>query len=421
MIDYKRVAIFLATTSCLLFSGCATSASIVEKKDNAMISVDEKQYLVKNSYQDTKHLVTKTYSTLSHFFSDVKVGIYENELVKFIASDDTILENRKDLVIWKKDSKKMAINIIKKYLKKNKKDLDYDGLSLASKIEILNNYFFELKQKEHLSKFEQKHKKPTFDEFKSDRKNVEAINRYKYELNKSKHEWELNLEKTKKEVATDILSSLYGKPIVKFISYDPNNKKAYMLVTSSRESFSQKISVDLEPELAKKLKNNFRYVKSKLYFNFEETGIVLIGASVNYMKKEYLANFEDKLYKRDNKLKLTTSELKLDTLDIDYKIVAADVEPPKWFYTIPEDGTIIGYGMGDTEQEAKNTALKEIAQRLEVVVTSDTSTNKKRDGDQISSKTSHNVNIKTKDKNLKGAKTIKSQKKDGVWFLAVSY
>jgi hypothetical protein len=77
--------------------------------------------------------------------------------------------------------------------------------------------------------------------------------------------------------------------------------------------------------------------------------------------------------------------------------------------------------MGDSEQEAKNSALKEIAQSLEVNIKADSSTNKRSDGSNFSSKSSQNVKISTKNKKLKGTKTIKSQKKDGVWFIAVSY
>ena len=159
-----------------------------------------------------------------------------------------------------------------------------------------------------------------------------------------------------------------------------------------------------------------------MYFKFDNSNIVLIGASVGYNKKEYLTSFENEFYKRENTLKISSeTKLELNKLDIDYKVSSSNIEPPEWFYNLPKSDKTIGYGMGDSKQEAKNSALKEIAEYLEVTVSSSTSTNKKRDGDMLSSKTSQDVKIKTGDKKLEGVTTIKSQKKDNIWFVAVSY
>jgi len=114
-------------------------------------------------------------------------------------------------------------------------------------------------------------------------------------------------------------------------------------------------------------------------------------------------------------------DLELEKLNVDYKVVSQDINPPKWFYNLNTNGKTIGYGVGDTQQEAKNIALKEIAQTLGVKVDSSTSTQKKSDGNNFSKRTQQNVNVSSKKIDLKGAKTIKSVKKDGTWFLAVSY
>lgn len=414
--------ILLGLVSASVFIGCAATNTIVEKKDNAMITVDENQHIVKNKYQDSKYLVTKTFSSISNYFTEVKTDLYENEFVQFVTSEDTILENRKNLVIWKRDSYLNPSTIIKDYLRENKKHLDYKGLALSTKIEILNEYFFKQKQEKYIKNFQRKHKKYKFDEFKSDRENIKAINEYKFALKVSKHEWDINLEQTKKEIASDVLSTLYGTPNVKFISYDPTNEKVYLLLSSSREKFSQKISLKAQPLLAKKMKRDINKFVPKVYFKFDNSNIVLIGASVGYNKKEYLTSFENEFYKRENTLKISSeTKLELNKLDIDYKVSSSNIEPPEWFYNLPKSDKTIGYGMGDSKQEAKNSALKEIAEYLEVTVSSSTSTNKKRDGDMLSSKTSQDVKIKTGDKKLEGVTTIKSQKKDNIWFVAVSY
>ena len=42
--------ILLGLVSASVFIGCAATNTIVEKKDNAMITVDENQHIVKNKY-----------------------------------------------------------------------------------------------------------------------------------------------------------------------------------------------------------------------------------------------------------------------------------------------------------------------------------------------------------------------------------
>ncbi|RLA73473.1 MAG: hypothetical protein DRG78_22560 [Epsilonproteobacteria bacterium] len=416
---YKTILISIALS---LFTACASKQEIIKTKDTTLISYDEKAYAVKNSYQDSKQFVKKSYSTVTNYFNNTSDDFYENSFIQFISSDETILEKRKNLIIWKDGNSKNSSYIIKNYLKNNKKDVDYKGLNLAQKMKILNDYFFNMKQKEYLAKFTTQYKKPNFDEYKTDRENIEVVNNYNYQLSRSKYEWENNLQEIKKEIAQNILSSLYGKPTISNISYDPNNQLIYMQINSQRESFSQKVSFKVLPEYAKTIKNNKRSLLPKVYFKFENNEITLIGSSVMLKKKEYLANFTNKLYQRENTLTLSNNnKLDLKKLNVNYKINATDIKNPEWFYNLPEEGKIIGYGTGETESAAKNSALNNIAQTLEVDVKSDISINKKSDGSQYSSRTKQNINVSSKSKKLKGTKTIKSQKKDGIWFIAVSY
>ncbi len=410
-------AIFLSITISL-FTACTSKKEI----DTTLISYDKKAYAVKNGYQDSKQFIKKSYNSVSNYFNNMSDDFYENGLIQFISSDEIILEKRKDLIIWKNGNSKNSSYIIKNYLKDNKKDVDYKGLKLAQKMQILNDYFFNSKQKEYLAEFTTIYKKPKFDEFKTDRENIETVNNYNYQLSRSKYDWENNLPETKKEIAQNILSSLYGKPSISNISYDPNNQLIYMQIDSQRENFSQKISFKIAPKDAKIIKNNKSSLLPKIYFKFENNEITLIGSSIMLKKEEYLANFTNKLYQRENTLTLSNNnKLDLKKLNVNYKINATDIKNPEWFYNLPENGKIIGYGTGETESAAKNSALKNIAQTLEVDVKSDISINKKSDGSQYSSKTKQNINVSSKSKKLKGTKTIKSQKKDGIWFIAVSY
>lgn len=402
----------LIISSLFILSGCSN------KTDKVMIGVDSQALTVKNKYADSKYYVKKSYTDLTH---SIKDSFIQSDFINYFISDKKVLENRESLVIWKTGKNYSVDNIIRNYLKRNDKQVDVQGLTISQKMDILNDHFFEIEQNNYKKQFASKYPKPKLDKFKSDRDNIKALNQYKYQLNISKNEWELKLNDIKKVVASKMLLALYGKPVVKTITYDPNKENMFMTIESLKNSFTKKITFDVNSDIAKDMRKNKSVIYPLVYFNLDSDNLKMVGASIIYKKKHYLVDFTDKTYKYDSKLKLTSNGLDLKKLDIDYKVVSSNVQPPKWFYNLSKTDKVIGYGMGDTEQEAKNSALKEIAQYLEVDVKSNITTNKKRDGDNISSRTNQNIKVSTKNKKLKGTKTIKSQKKDGIWFIAVSY
>jgi hypothetical protein len=194
-----------------------------------------------------------------------------------------------------------------------------------------------------------------------------------------------------------------------------------MTIKSSRGEFIQKIKFKVDSKTALSMRKNKTNIYPVVYFTLVKNSLKLIGVSVKYKNKHFLAKLTDKTYKYNTNIKFKSEKLDLKKLNIDYKIVSKDIQPPSWFYNLTNGDKIIGYGMGDSEQEAKNFALKEIAQSLEVNIKAESLSTKKSDGSNFSSKSSQKVKISTKNKKLKGTKTIKSQKKDGVWFIAVSY
>ena len=428
MIKINNIKILLTTVAItIIYSGCASSVGskdLSKSTTKVLIGVDETTYSVKNSYEKSKHIVNSSLNSVKNLFTNITTDIYESKVAQLMLSDDKILEKREDLVVWDKGSWDSAKYIIKKELKKEGSSVDYDGLSLSQKIKLLNSYYFDQAANRYMDAFSSKHKKPKFDKFKSDRENIEAVNRYKYELNRSKYEWEEKLPQIQKQIAQKILATLYGKPKIGDITYDPNEEKIYMKISSTNENFSQTVSFQIDPAEAKKLDQHKNYLKPKIYFKFSNNNIELIGASIGYNKKQYLAHFTNESYQRDTSLVLTdnNTDIDLKKLNVDYKIKAKDIENPEWFYNLKEpEGTIIGYGTGESEDAAKNSALKNIAQSLEVDVDAKISMDKKMDGSRYSSKINQKINVKTKKRKLKGIKMLNSVKKDGIYFVAISY
>ncbi len=407
----------ILSASIFLATGCAVS----NKVDTAMTGVDQQGYKAKTSYDNSKFMINNSYTKVVDNIYNVKDSLYESTFLQFFIPDNSILQNRKRLVAWEAGKNYPVNYIIKQHLKKTNAKVDVKGLNLAQKVKILNEYFFDIKQKEYARKFLSKYPKPKFNQFKTDRENINLVNNYKYQLNKSKNNWKLSLNTIKIEIASKTLSALYGKPKITNMNYDPNSGKVFTEIISSRNGFAQKISFKVGPNTAQDMQKYKKSIKPKLYFTLSNDSLELVGASLTHYRKQYLVKFTTQSYKRVNNIKLVSQDLNLEKLEVDYKVVSKDVEPPSWFYTLNEDGKTIGYGMGDTQEEAKNIALKEITQSLGIDISSQTSTNKKSDGNNFSSRTKQNVNISTKKIKLKGTKTIKSQKKDGIWFLAVSY
>jgi len=405
--------LIMISLSIYLFSGCAT--------DNAMISVDNSEIAAQTTYEDSKFLLNNTYQKTAKGIDSATDSIYENSFMQLFISDKSIIENRKRFIKWDSASYEDIDFILFKYFYKKKKKIDIKGIDLSQKIMILNEHFYNQEQEIYSAKFLKRNPKPKFDKFKSDRENIQMVNNYKFQLNLSKNNWLLKLDDIKKRVAQKTITTLYGTPSLNMINYDPNDNILFAQIVSKRNGFKQKISFEVGAKTAKYIKNNKNTVLPKVYFKLVDDNIELVGASIKFNSKEYLVKLTDKTYKRTNNIKIVSQDLELEKLNVDYKVASQDINPPVWFYKLNTGGKTIGYGMGDTQQEAKNTALKEIAQTLGVKVDSSTSTQKKSDGNNFSKRTQQNVNISSKKIDLKGAKTIKSVKKDGTWFLAVSY
>lgn len=94
---------------------------------------------------------------------------------------------------------------------------------------------------------------------------------------------------------------------------------------------------------------------------------------------------------------------------------------PSWLYNIKSSkNEIIGYGTDGDLHIAKQKALSDIAETINVSIKSNIQSSEQVSNDEFSSNVSMNIDSSSK-ANLLGTKVLKSQKVDKLWYVAVSY
>ena len=386
----------------ILLSGCAVVDKSLAPVDNVINST-------KSGYSSIENSTDETLNDLSHGVGDIKADFYENSFVKLFSDDEDILKNREEnFIIWNHRSNYNCLKIVKE-----------NDLELKDKIRILNGYFFDILEKEHIEAFKKEHKMVHFDQFLTDRENIENIYNYKTALNQSEHQWNMNIHSTQKKAASLMLSTLYGEPYAKFVSYNPYDEEMFLLVLSKKNGFTQKIKLSVEKELAKEMKNSIKKVKPIIYYKLNDNVIELVGIASKFKNKTYLAKMVDRAYSRQSDIAFTSKDIDLKKLDVDYTEVIQDIEPPEWYLNMEEKN--IGYGQGITLDEAKTNAYKNIAQSKRVDVNTKSSLNDSQHGSTFLSSMKNKTDIESKNVVVKNSKTIKEIKKDGIWFIAIHY
>ena len=409
----KQKKILNVVFGSLLFSGCA----IV---DNTLAPIDTTINHTKTIYNDSSNYIDNSLSQITNKVTDTKSKLYENSLVKFFISDDTILKNREsNFIKWNKRSNYNSKRIIRKYLRDKKIDLKENELLLSNKMEILKEYFFDKLKKEYFKEFQKNHKKVTFDSFLTDRENIEKIYQYKLALSNLEHKWNKNIYQTQKKVSKLILSTLFGQQSVKFISYNPYDEEIFLSIKSEKESFNQKIKISVDKNIAKELKNSTNNIKTSVFFQLVDNKLELVGINLYYKKEIYLAELIDTAYFRERTISISTDTLDLKEQDVQYTKLIQNITPPTWFYNL--EGEQIGYGQGKDEKDAKSDAFKNIAQSIKVVVNSKFTAKKKLEGSILTKSLNSDINIKSDAITIKDSKVLKLEKKDSIWFIAIKY
>lgn len=408
----------------IFFSGCGVQEKISSLSNSIIIPYEEATHKVESSFDHSLHFMKKQYQFFENQLKSTKSNIFENKIFSYIIPDEMILENRKNFIIWSATSGLNYQSIIEKKLNQKNLLLKEKELPINQKLALLNDYFFEKEQDIYIKNFQKNYPMPIFDEFLTDRENVIKFNEYKIELINSKNQWEYNLPTIQKKVATEALSTLYGKINVKNIRYNPDSEKLYLEIHSDYNNFVQEIYLNLSPEMGKAFKSNHHKIKPLVYFDFKEEMITLIGVTILFNEIHYLANLSNTQYVRNSTIQLQTNDtqLNLQKLDIDYRTVSKNSTPPQWFYKLEKhENQIIGYGVGITIEEAKRIALQEISETIEVSIISESSFEKTMHGEYSSSKKQSAIQTRSKSKNLKGVETKKSELKDGLHYVAVQY
>ena len=396
-----------------LFSGCA----IV---DNSLAPIDTTINNTKVIYNDTSNYIDNSLYQITNKVSDTKSILYENKLINFFIPNEIILDNRElNFIKWNTHSKHNVNKIIRRYLKNKKINLKEKQLLLSDKMEILKEYFFNKLKTEYLNEFLKNHKKVTFDSFLTDRENIEKIYQYKLALSEWEHKWNVNIFNTQKKVSELILSTLFGKQSVKFISYNPYDKELFLSIRSQRENFNQKIKISVDKNIAKDLKKNINHTKSSVFFQLIDDKLELVGVNIYYKKDVYLGEFTDSAYFRQKNISISTDTLDLKEQDVQYTKLIQNITPPSWFYTLKDER--IGYGQGKNEKDAKIDAFKNIAQSIKVVVNSNFIAKKKLEGSILTKSLKSDINIKSDAITIKNSKVLKVEKKDSIWFIAIKY
>jgi len=403
--------LFLVST---FFSGCTPG---IEKN---LAPVDSVLNQTKTMYFDTSHSIDESYENILNKIVNTKSNIYESEVLKFFTSDRKIAKNReKSFVQWNNSSKYNSSKIIRKYLKKNNITLKENELVLSDKMKILKDYFFEKLKNEYLLEFKKKNKKVRFDSFLTDRENIENIYIYKTTLSQWEHQWNINIYNTQKKVAELILSTLFGKQRVKFVSYNPYDEELFLSIKSQRENFDQKIKINVNKVIARGIKKNIRYIKSSIFYKLYENKLELVGVNIYSKKEIYLGEFTNTTYFRQRGIIISTDTLDLKDQDVQYTEIIQNITPPSWYYEIKDKH--VGYGQGLNQKDAQADAYKNIAQSIKVVVNSNFTSKKQISGSILTKSLNSDLNIKTNEITIKNSEVLKLEKKEGIWFIAIKY
>lgn len=406
---------FLLNVSLLtfVFSGCAVV-------DKTLAPVDSAVNSTKNLYLDSANYVDSSYQNASNSVLNTTSDLYESSIIKFFLKDETILKNREEnFVKWSGDSRYNGSYIIRKYLKEQKSIVKEDELLLADKMEILKKHFFDILKKEYISEFQKKTPQVKYDEFLTDRENIERIYIYKSALKEYEHQWNLKLNETRKKVARMILSTLFREPKLNFVSYNPESELLYLSIESKKGQFKENFILKLDKDKARKVKENIRFAKPTVYFSLNSNNLEVVGASISLLRVIYNAETTKDIFIKQNTIVFSNDTIDLQEQDVQYTKIVLNITPPSWFYNLDEEN--VGYGQGKNEKDAKIDAFGEIAHNKKAVVDSRSNVNKKLIGSVLTKNINHMTNVQSEKVIIENSKTIKSEKKDGIWFVAIKY
>ena len=395
-------------SATLFFGGCAGQEQLATGVGSVESQTEKASGETKKIYTDVKYETKKVLNSLGDGLNSIYSGILETSAAQIIVPDEYILKNRKNLIIWSNDSKGVAYN-------RNLKTLS-----------DLTQFYFEEEKTKYKQNFLFKHPTPKFDKYLSDAKNLSNFYNYEIALSESKHEWDLQLDATRKKVVGKSLRAYYGKPKLQFITYNPNflSQKISFALESEKNDFKETISLKVDSDVAKKLEKNINNVKTYIYFNTDsKNNIELVGVSLKYGNEEYLAEITNNISIYKSELKVQGSQIDYTDQELDYALMNKEIKKPDWYVAYEKSDVAVGLGYHVTLEKARELARVNLAGKIKGFQAKVTSENKKelqRTGDGVgtySQKYKTDVKIET-NVNFK-ARDIQEEKYNEIFFVAV--
>lgn len=417
----SKVYLFLSFTLCLSLTGCAElNQKITQTHENIMMPIDERVHSAKTVSSDVKFYFQQKYDNAKNGLESIKTNLIENKLSRYVLDKDYILKNRENLVIWSGNLSYDYETIIKEKVK----TLDPKGINNQQKFSILEDYFFEQALQNYKYDFSLKNPIPQNNQYITARENLKILNEYKTNLNDLQHNWELKLNDTKNQSASNALDALYGKPLLVNAKYSAEAKALAFEIKSQKQNFSKIAYIEIDGSTAKKIVDNVENAKINVYFiKSFSNNLELAGVNIIFMHDTYLATFKDTYFEKDQQLLISVNDkVDLATVDINYKVLPSKIAPPAWYgqaSTVSEK--LIGYGSSINEEDAKKAAYAEVSSTLELNILSNQQLHKSIEGGVISQTQDQNINIKSSAKDLKGIKISQREYKDGLWWVKAEY
>jgi len=229
--------------------------------------------------------------------------------------------------------------------------------------------------------------------------------------------------------------------------YDAENQRLYFYIVSKKHGFHQKVFIHVDAQTAKKIKLQKSYALEPL-LHLQKMTLVLDGfelveldsqknykvvyTNVNYKPQKMTLHIRTqketidkeinkyfKQYKQQDKPIIDVTKKEIWYIDI---IKSVNAKIPQWFAHPNYTKGTVGYGDGETLEEAKVNARKDLAMSIATNVHVTMQLNEKSDSFQTfkefktSSKQSSDVNLSGYD-----YKVYKQEKVDGRWYVALEY
>jgi len=138
------------------------------------------------------------------------------------------------------------------------------------------------------------------DIYNSYQKKIDKYNQKISIINKKYNERLKNLEKNKdknlKKAIEKAISIVYGKPKLVNLFYNADEGKFYGEITSTKNNFNQKISIQIPKQIARVFKNNVKSIVPNMVFEYKKNKLLLKEISIPFQDKKYLATTTDKIY-----------------------------------------------------------------------------------------------------------------------------